>query len=252
MFVKRTMAALAAAGMFSLVGWAFPPVPERVPAAAVTDGTQAAVLNGWGRVASGDEFSYTGTPDPAKWKVYNGPGHAGKGVRSPLAWSVAGGVATVTGDAAGTTGGMSARFGQQKYGRWEVRMRTSVRDPEYHPALILWPNNNTSPNCAEVDYAEGTGDSTVMKFFLHHACGGPGFQSEATAPVDSTQWHNYAVQWTRAGITGYIDGVPWFVDTNPADQPTVGMHQTVQLDWFPDGTPTAPTQLQLDWIRVYS
>jgi beta-glucanase (GH16 family) len=252
MFVNRTTAALLAAGMFSLTGWAFPPVPDRAPSAtASTDGTQAAVVNGWGPAASGDEFSYTGPPDPAKWNVYNGPGHAGKGIRSPKAWSVAGGVATVSGDSAGTTGGMSARFGQQKYGRWEVRMKTSVRDPEYHPALILWPNNNTSPNCAEVDYAEGTGDATLIKFFLHHACSGPGFQTEATATIDATQWHNYAVQWTPAGITGYIDGVPWFTDTNPADQPTVGMHQTFQLDWFPDGTPTVPSQMQVDWIRVY-
>jgi licheninase len=38
---------------------------------------------------------------------------------------------------------------------------------------------------------------------------------------------------------------------NPAHQPTVGMHQTVQLDWFPSGTPTKPSQMQVDWIRVY-
>jgi hypothetical protein len=29
------------------------------------------------------------------------------------------------------------------------------------------------------------------------------------------------------------------------------MRQTVQLDWFPDGAATKPSQLQLDWIRVY-
>jgi beta-glucanase (GH16 family) len=252
MFVTRTTAALLAASMLSLTGAAPAPVPDRVPAAAAdTDTTQASVVNDWGRVVSGDEFSYTGPPDPAKWKVYDGVGHGGNGIRSPQAWSVADGVATVGGDAAGTTGGMSARFGERKYGRWEARVRTSARDSQYHPALILWPNNNKSPNCAEIDYAEGTSDRTLIKFFLHYACTTSSFQTEATAPVDTTQWHNYAVQWTRAGITGYIDGVPWFTDTDPTHQPTVRMHQTIQLDWFPNGAPTTPTQMQVDWIRVY-
>ncbi|MDF9750497.1 hypothetical protein M2428_001948 [Arthrobacter sp. ES3-54] len=219
--------------------------------APAPDGTQAAVVFGWGPVVTGDEFSYTGAPNPLKWGVYNSPGHAGNGIRSPNAWSVNGSVVTVSGDSAGTTGGMSAKFAQQQYGRWEVRMKTSARDPKYHPVLILWPNNNTSPNCAEIDYAEGTSDTSRIKFFLHYACSGSNFQTQTAQPIDTTQWHNYAVQWTPSGITGYIDGVQWFTDTDPAHQPTVGMHQTIQLDWFPDGTATLPSQMQVDWIRVY-
>lgn len=232
---------------------AAPVAPAAAPAVASTagDGTQAAATLGWGPVVAGDEFSNTGAPDSTKWSVYNGAGHSGKGVRSPGAWSVANGVATVSGDAAGTTGGMSAKFAQQKYGRWESRMKTSARDPKYHPVMILWPNNNASTNCAEVDYAEGGADTTTMKFFLHYACNGSNFQTTAAKPIDSTQWHNYAVEWTPAGITGYIDGVKTFTDTNPAHLPTVGMHQTLQLDWFPDGSATKPSQMQVDWVRVY-
>lgn len=218
-------------------------------AASTGDGTQAAASLGWGPVLAGDEFSNTGAPDSTKWSVYNSAGHAGKGIRSPQAWSVAGGVATVSGDAAGTTGGMSAKFAQQKYGRWETRMKTNARDPKYHPVLIL--NNNSAPNCAEVDYAEASSDTTLMRFFLHYACGGGDFQTTTATPVDSTQWHNYAVEWTPAGITGYIDGVKTFTDTNPAHQPSVAMHQTLQLDWFPDGSATKPSQMQVDWVRVY-
>jgi beta-glucanase (GH16 family) len=221
-----------------------------VAALATTgDGAQAAANFGWGPVLVGDEFSNTGAPDPTKWSVYNSAGHAGKGIRTPRAWSVANGVATVSGDAAGTTGGMSAKFAQQKYGRWETRMKTSARDPQYHPVLIL--NNNAAPNCAEVDYAESTSDTTLMKFFLHYACGGEDFQTTTATPLDTTQWHNYAVEWTPAAITGYIDGVKTFTDTNPAHQPAVAMKQTVQLDWFPNGSATKPSQMQVDWVRVY-
>ena len=227
------------------------PVAAQAAVAATGDGSQAATARGWGAVVAGDEFSKAGAPDSTKWSVFKGAGHAGKGVRSPQAWSVANGVATVSGDSAGTTGGMSAKFAQQKYGKWETRMRTNARDPEYHPVLILWPNNNTSPNCAEIDYAEGSTNTAQIKFFLHYACGGSNFQTTAAKTIDTTQWHNYAVEWTPAGITGYIDGVKTFSDTNPAHLPSVGMHQTLQLDWFPDGSATKPSQMQVDWVRVY-
>ena len=227
------------------------PVAAQAAVAATGDGSQAATARGWGAVVAGDEFSKAGAPDSTKWSVFKGSGHAGKGVRSPQAWSVANGVATVSGNSAGTTGGMSAKFAQQKYGKWETRMRTSARDPEYHPVLILWPNNNTSSNCAEIDYAEGSSNTAQIKFFLHYACGGSNFQTTSAKTIDTTQWHNYAVEWTPSGITGYIDGVKTFSDTNPAHLPSVGMHQTLQLDWFPDGSATKPSQMQVDWVRVY-
>ncbi|MCU1563650.1 MAG: hypothetical protein JWN05_2029 [Arthrobacter sp.] len=225
------------------------PAPSK-PAPTKGDGTQAATTFGWGAVVAGDEFSNTGAPDSTKWSVFNGKGHHGKGIRSPQAWSVANGVATVKGNAEGTTGGMSAKFANQKYGRWESRMKTSDRDPKYHPVMILWPDNESS-TCAEIDYAEGTADTKMMKFFLHYSCDRSDFQTTAAKPIDATQWHNYAVEWTPAGITGYIDGVKTFSDTNPAHQPTVSMHQTLQLDWFPDGSATKPSQMQVDWVRVY-
>lgn len=227
------------------------PVTPPAPAAPTGDGVQAAAAFGWGAVLAGDEFSYSGAPDVTNWSALDGPGHAGKGARSPQAWSVSNGVATVKGDAAGTTGGMSAKFGQQKYGRWETRMKTNARDANYHPVLLLWPNNNTSPNCAEVDFAEGTSGTAAMNFYLHYECSGGDVRTTAATPIDPTQWHNYAVEWTPAGITGYIDGIKTFTDSVPAHQPTVGMHQTMQLDWFPGGTGTSPAQMDIDWVRVY-
>ena len=68
---------------------------------------------------------------------------------------------------------------------------------------------------------------------------------------DTTQWHNYAVEWTPTGITGYIDGVQAFRDTDTAHLPSGSMHQTVQLDWFPDGTATKVSTMSVDWVRVY-
>ena len=193
---EGTAAAEAATGTSPAVAAPGPaPVSAQAAIAATGNGSQAATARGWGAVVAGDEFSNTGAPDSTKWSVFKGTGHAGKGVRSPQAWSVANGVATVSGNSAGTTGGMSAKFAQQKYGKWETRMRTNARDPKYHPVLILWPNNNTSPNCAEIDYAEGSTNTAQIKFFLHYACGGSGFQT------DRGQDHrHHAVAQLRRGV----------------------------------------------------
>ncbi len=213
------------------------------------DGVQAATQLAWGSPVAGDEFNYTGGPDPAKWSVYDSAGHAGNGLRKPGQIAVDGTKATISGTADGTTGGMAAKFDRRKYGRWEARMKVSERDPKYHPVLLLWPDSEKWPCDGEIDYAEGTGDPAVMNFFHHYSCDNR--QTHARRTVDATQWHNYAVEWTDKGIVGYLDGAEWFRDTDPTHQPPGPMHQTVQLDWFPDGTATKPSTMDVDWIRVY-
>ncbi len=231
------------------------PTATRSPTAATpstplsVDGTQAAATQGWGSVVAGDEFEYAGVPDAAKWNVYDAAGNAGKGLRRPSQVRVDGSKLIISGTADGTTGGMSANFDRRTYGRWETRMKVSDRDPRYHPVLILWPDSGNWPCDGEIDYAEGTKDSTVMNFFHHYSCSNS--QTHAQKTIDSTQWHNYAVEWTSKAIVGYLDGVEWFRDTNPDHQPPGSMHQTIQLDWFPDRTTTVPSWMQIDWVRVY-
>ncbi|WP_081998727.1 glycoside hydrolase family 16 protein [Sinomonas humi] len=228
------------------------PSPVGTPRASAPspDGTQAAVAQGWGSPIDGDEFNTGTAPDPARWQIYSSSGNAGQGVRTPAADTIANGVLTIAGDAEGNTGGIAANFERQKYGRWEVRMKTSSHDANYHPVVLLWPDSNASPTCAEVDFAEGTTDTSSISFFLHYACTGSTFQTLATKTLDTTQWHDYAVEWTPTAVTGYVDGVPWFRDT--AHVPHESMHLTLQLDWFPNGAPTTPAQMLIDWVRVYA
>jgi beta-glucanase (GH16 family) len=213
------------------------------------NGTEAAVVNGWGPVIAGDEFNYTGAPKRSKWKVYNAPGHGGKGRRTPKALKLNGSVARITGNSSGTTGGMAAKIGRQKYGRWEVRMRTNLRDPEYHPVLLLWPDSKNWPCDGEVDYGEGGKTTSLVHFYLHYGCHNK--QVHASKSIDTTQWHNFAVDWEPKEITGYIDGIEWFRTTKARHQPPSSMHQTIQLDWFPDGTTLNKSWMEIDWVRVY-
>ena len=224
------------------------PTASSAPAkATVAQSREAAVTHRWGRVVAGDNFQYKGSPKSSEWRVYTGPGHDGNGKRRSSAWYVNGREAVVTGDSRGKTGGMSAKF-SQKYGRWETRMRTNVRDSEYHPALLLWPDVKRS-NCPEVDFAESTKDTKKIKFFLHYGCAPK--QTAGRKALDTTKWHNYAVEWTPTHITGYIDGVRWFTDSNRSHLPKGRMHQTMQLDWFPDGSRTKTSKMYVAWVRVY-
>jgi beta-glucanase (GH16 family) len=225
------------------------PVPVAAAAATGKSVSSEPVLKSpSGPQVAGDEFNYTGRPNSTKWSLYDSKGHAGHGNRRPAAWNVNGSSATVTGNSDGTTGGMSARFGQ-KYGRWETRMKTNARDPEYHPVLLLWPDVPTPSTCPEVDFAEGSKDTTRVRFFLHYGCAPD--QTRGNKVVDMTQWHTYAVEWTPSRVSGYVDGVQFFTDTNTAHLPKGSMHQTLQLDWFPDGSPTKTSTMSIDWVRVY-
>jgi hypothetical protein len=212
------------------------------------DGTTAAATFGWGPVVSGDEFNYTGAPDPAKWDVYT-PGHAGNGLRSPAQATVDGAKLVMTGTAEGTTAGMGAKFDRQKYGRWEVRAAGSG-DDEYHLVSILWPDSENWPCDGEVDYAETIGDWNAINFFLHYGCSNS--QVSATRTLDVSQFHNYALDWSPSGMIGYIDGVEWFRSTDPLHQPPGPMHQTLQLDWFPNSTANGAGEMRVDWVRVYA
>ena len=218
------------------------------PPPPANDGTTAAATLGWGTPVAGDEFNYTGAPDAAKWNVYNSAGHAGNGVRSPQQVSVDGSKMVMNGTADGTTAGMSAKFANQKYGRWEARIAASG-DDEYHMVSILWPDSESWPCDGEIDYAETTGSFTSVHFFNHYSCSD--LRTSASKAVDVTQFHNYAVDWSPAGMTGYIDGVKWFEDNDPTHQPPGSMHQTLQLDWFPDATADGAAEMRVDWVRVY-
>ena len=229
--------------------------PTDSPTTSAPASDEAAVRYGWGSPIQGDEFNYVGAPR-SDWSVYDGAGHAGQGIRSPAAWSGDGSTMKVHGDDAGTTGGMSANWpgSDRQFGRWEARMKTSTRDPRYHAVLILWPDDGyANGKCdGEVDYSESTADLTKTHFFLHHGCDNA--QTQVAIPNDTTVWHNYAVEWTPTAMVGYIDGVEWFRDSNVADLPPGPMHQTIQLDYFPnDGSGALkPTDMWVDWTREYA
>ncbi|TDD56871.1 glycosyl hydrolase family protein [Kribbella antibiotica] len=224
------------------------------------DGDTAAENYHWGTaLPASDEFNYTGAPDQAKWGIYGGadgcaPGHAGNGQRCGYTNTVQGGYLRQTGYANGDTAGLASQYGQ-KYGRWEVRARVQSAGGSgaaYHPVLITWPDSDQWPQGGEYDYFEVNVGETRATAFMHHPTDGPVVQDEYhSGSLDLAQWHNYGFEWAPDGLTGYIDGQPWFHDTDPDVQAPGPMHQTIQLDNF-CGCSMQKAYFDVDWARVYT
>ncbi|GEL17997.1 glycoside hydrolase family 16 protein [Pseudonocardia asaccharolytica] len=211
-----------------------------------TQGGTAAARYGWGTPNRVDDFD----GGAGQWNIYDGPGHAGQGTRSPSAVSIADGVLTITGDSSGTTGGMAWLPGQ-KYGRWEGRVRAPSSDPSYNALLLLWPDAEDFPVGGEIDFMEMM-DHTRQKtnMFLHY--GADNSQISGEVEVDATQWHNWALEWTPESITAFVDGEEWFRTTNTGIFPPGSMHLCIQLDWFPHGDTPQESRMEVDWVRQYS
>ena len=206
--------------------------------------TAAATL-GWG--PPNRESQFDGSSPDASWSLYDGPGHAGNGRRTPDAVSIADGILTITGTADGDAEGMAWNPGQ-KYGRWELCARSPRTEAaSMHSLALLWPDDESnSPD--EVDFME-IGDPTRQKVdtFLHYQGGA---QDQGEVEIDATQWHAFAVEWTPHGITNYVDGRPWWHTSDTTHLPRGSMHMTIQLDYF--GGPAAEAEEHVDWARQYS
>jgi beta-glucanase (GH16 family) len=231
------------------------PAPTTAPTTTITPSagtaTSAAAIHNWGEPNRVDEFDEQ--PGSANgWTIYNGAGHVGNGRRIPQAFSVKDGILTVTGDGDGNTGGMAWNPGQ-KYGRWEGRVRAPASDPTYHALLLMWPDAEDWPKGGELDFMEMLDpDRQAVEGYVHY--GKDNSQDHAETPVDATQWHNWAVEWTPDHLIYYLDGQEWYRTDDPAKIPPRAMHLAIQLDWFPedgDRNNVQPSTMEVDWVKQY-
>jgi hypothetical protein len=219
--------------------------------------TQAAVRYGWGSPNAGQSDEYNGTTvDLTKWGrfgTYDGVngcdvGYNGHGQRCGSQTTEGGGYLSVTGTASGVTGGLWGNQSAFRYGRVEVRERAvnlGNTGKAYHAVPLLWPAN-TDYTHAEIDFAERDVASSEVDLFVHH----DGGQDYCPFTVDSTQFHNYAIDWQPTSVTWYIDAVkvctingsiPYYDNTNGG----------AQLDMLPATGPMRPARQDVDWIHMY-
>ncbi|MDQ4117170.1 MAG: family 16 glycosylhydrolase [Actinomycetota bacterium] len=229
----------------------------------------AAERYGWGTPLPGsDEFDYTGRPDPAKWNVAGEcwAGHAGNGGRCAGRSTVDGSKLVQTGLANGNSAWLASKV-DQRYGRWEARVRSKATGPDngrqYHPLLIVWPTSNRWPQDGEYDFLEnGAPGQDCAEAFIHYPHdAGVAVQQEFVKEKDCgaplSEWHTVAFEWTPDHVRGYIDGAKWFdlfggaTGIRKKIQGMPSGHLTIQLDNFFGGN-MQPATYEVDWVRIYA
>ncbi|MFF7999871.1 polysaccharide lyase family 7 protein [Streptomyces sp. NPDC007917] len=236
-----------------------------------SDQTQAAERYGWGTpLPISDEFGYTGPVDSAKWAVPSGDvggtagcweGHAGNGRRCAKNSTVSDGMLTMRGEANGDTGWIRQKRDAQ-YGRWEIRSRSRNLGSDgglYHALHLIWPTAGNRLENGEYDWVEYSNpDAQCLTAFLHYPKS-PSDKKERRdlCPMDMTQWHNFAFEWTPDALAGYVDGVEWFRLSGGANsdrgniQAMPSGHLNIQLDNFTGDSGLRPAVFEVDWVRVY-
>ncbi|GAB1822227.1 glycoside hydrolase family 16 protein [Herbidospora sp. RD11066] len=229
--------------------------------AAAPPSDQAAVRHGWGTPVAGQSDEYNGSSvDLTKWGLFGAgpgqttgcsPGYNGNGQRCASQTTQSGGYLSVTGTADGKTGGLYSRMRAFKYGRVEVRERavplTGNGGRAYHVVPLMWPENDPDWVNAEIDFAERDVAAPSVHLFVHHNGG----QTPCSFTVDSSQFHNYAIDWQPTSVKWYVDGnlvcavnasIDYFSSSNGG----------AQMDMFPaTGTLMRPARQDVDWIRMY-
>lgn len=230
-----------------------PPTTTTPPPSTGQD--TAAGRLGWGTpLASSDEFNGTAV-DTSKWGVPGECWPANSTVRGGRCAShnaVGNGYLRETQTADGKTGYVSSTL-NQKYGRWEARMRVTTATPgkPAHPVALLWNDTLPYPQGGEVDWFEVDSNASKIASFVHHPTKSGTVQDPYVGPaLDMAQWFNVAVDWQPGKITGYLNGVPWFSDTAALAQPPGPMHMTLQLDSF-NANPGSVVYMDVDWAHLY-
>jgi hypothetical protein len=191
--------------------------------------------------------------DVDSWDVYDSPGHDGRGVRSPSQVVVVDNILTITGTPDGTTGGMKLRGHSQRYGQWDVRLRTPRGPACYHPVVLLWGSGGGS----DVDNPVGEIDIVEVwqrpnrdrnAFSVHYGDGSEFVGGDVA--VDMTHWHTYHLVWDANYLYSWIDDDPAYFSTDDVGVlPPGEMDLTIQLDWFPDEGPSGQASMQVDAVR---
>ncbi|MEA2218608.1 MAG: hypothetical protein QOJ35_1234 [Solirubrobacteraceae bacterium] len=194
--------------------------------------------------------------DPATWDLYDGPGHAGSGLRRPSAFSLDGqGHLVLTAsmqDGTLVSGGMAHRV-DYTYGRFVFRVRTEADPTGTMSADVLtWPKVQSPTDYSEIDmYELGWHPDNTSRFSTFVHFGTQASQDWFVHDSDPTQWHVIEMDWTPDRLDIYRDGAYAWGTTDRAVIPHVPHHLCIQLDAIADRTLARPVHMYVDWVRIY-
>ncbi len=147
------------------------------------------------------------------------------------------------------------------YGYVEARMKLP-RGRGLTPAFFLYPQALTANGYHEIDIAEFRGQ---FPFTMHQQIAfGPDSDRidwktgsfYYRSPVDLTlDFHTYGVHWEPGRLTWYVDGEPTYMQTAgvPSEPMYVVLSFAVGGSYAgpPDGSTSFPSDLRVDYVRLY-
>jgi beta-glucanase (GH16 family) len=148
----------------------------------------------------------------------------------------------------------SARRFSFTYGYVEFRARIPKGQAMW-PALWLLPADYSWP--PEIDLMEGAGGNTSKVSVTFHGADGRAPQRivQANGVDFATGWHTFAVDWSPAALTWYVDGVEWMRVTEAV--PAKPMYLLANLavggpaGAVTDASPDEAT-FEVDYVKVWS
>lgn len=194
--------------------------------------------------------------DESKWLIYDYPGHANNGLRSPEAVSVENGLFVITARMKGDVlySGAVAHRENYLYGKFEFRVRTDADPSGAMSAVVLtWPQDEKWPDSGENDiYETHSAPNQERNYFTSNILSGLPLNkwSNKKYDMDAKEWHIVAMEWQESVIRIYIDGVLRWRLTNPKDFVHKPHHLCIQLDAF-EKSMTGETKMYVDWVKIY-
>lgn len=203
-------------------------------------------------VSWGDEFNYTGAPDPAKWGLDEGNGFYGWGNQEQQYYTRRTDNAFVNGQTLKITAKAETYLGFNftsaklntvdkrmfRYGRIEIRAKLPLKGGMW-PAIFMfgedhqWYNLNSWPECGEIDVIELNGNAPhlihnhIHSGYFNYASGRPKGQ-QTVVSGNAGKFNNYRIDWTPGYIRWFINDVQSFEFKNDG-----GGHSHWPFDdWF--------------------
>ena len=157
---------------------------------------------------------------------------------------------------------------EQAYGRFEARIRLPTGQGIW-PAFWMLGNNIDTvgwPECGEIDVMEYRGQEPSIVLGTVHgpgyfAGGGISTRYALTGARFDTGFHEFAIEWTEAGIVWFVDGQRYHAvdrDDPPGrwvfDHPFFILLNVAVGGGFvgpPNESTNFPQSMLVDWVRVY-
>jgi hypothetical protein len=137
------------------------------------------------------------------------------------------------------------------YGRFAVCFRSDAVSG-YKTAWLLWPASGVWPRDGEIDFPEGSLNSTINAY-MHHQGGTVGSDQDAYGSTTTyTDWHVAVIEWLSNRCTFILDGT--VIGESTTLIPNTPMYWVLQTETNIGGTaPTASDagNVQVDWVAVY-